>query len=45
MAILQQLNEKDGKTVIMVTHDPSLAARYADRTITMLDGAIVPEAA
>jgi putative ABC transport system ATP-binding protein len=45
MAILQQLNSKDGKTVIMVTHDPSLAARYAHRTITMLDGAIVAEAA
>ena len=45
MAILQQLNQKDGKTVIMVTHDPALAARYAHRTITMLDGAIVTEAA
>ena len=45
MAILQQLNEKDGKTVIMVTHDPSLASKYAHRTITMLDGAIVQEAA
>jgi putative ABC transport system ATP-binding protein len=45
MAILQDLNAKDGKTVIMVTHDPSLAARYAHRTITMLDGAVVTEAA
>ena len=45
MAILQGLNAKDGKTVIMVTHDPALAARYAHRTITMLDGAIVQEAA
>ena len=45
MAILQQLNEKEGKTVIMVTHDPALASRYAHRTITMLDGAIVTEAA
>ena len=45
MAVLQQLNAQDGKTVIMVTHDPALAARYAHRTITMLDGAIVQEAA
>ena len=45
MAILQDLNAKDRKTVIMVTHDPSLAARYAHRTITMLDGAVVTEAA
>lgn len=44
MAILQGLNAKDGKTVIMVTHDPSLAAKYAHRTITMLDGAVVTEA-
>ena len=45
MAILQELNAKDGKTIIMVTHDPSLAARYAHRTITMLDGAVVTVAA
>jgi putative ABC transport system ATP-binding protein len=45
MAILQELNAKDGKTIIMVTHDPSLAARYAHRTITMLDGAVVAVAA
>ena len=45
MAILQDLNARDGKAIVMVTHDPSLAARYADRTITMLDGAVVTEAA
>ena len=45
MSILQGLNAKDGKTVIMVTHDPNLAAKYAHRTITMLDGAIVQVAA
>jgi putative ABC transport system ATP-binding protein len=41
MALLKELNERDGKTIIMVTHDPSLAAQYAHRTITMLDGAVV----
>jgi putative ABC transport system ATP-binding protein len=41
MALLKELNERDGKTVIMVTHDPSLAKQYAHRTITMLDGQIV----
>jgi putative ABC transport system ATP-binding protein len=41
MTILKDLNTRDGKTVIMVTHDPALAARYAHRTITLLDGAIV----
>jgi putative ABC transport system ATP-binding protein len=41
MTLLKTLNERDGKTIIMVTHDPSLAHQYAHRTITMLDGAVV----
>jgi putative ABC transport system ATP-binding protein len=44
MGVLQQLNERDGKTVIMVTHDASLAKEYAHRTITLMDGAIASEA-
>jgi len=44
MALLEELNEQRHKTVIMVTHDPALAARYAHRTVTMLDGTIVSEA-
>jgi putative ABC transport system ATP-binding protein len=41
--LLKTLNERDGRTVIMVTHDSSLAERCAHRTITMLDGQIVGE--
>jgi putative ABC transport system ATP-binding protein len=41
MALLKELNERDGKTIIMVTHDPSLAREYAHRTVTMLDGTVV----
>ena len=41
MHLLQDLNVREGRTVIMVTHDPTLAARYAHRTVTMLDGGIV----
>ena len=44
MALLTDLNTAQGKTIIMVTHDAGLAARYAHRTITMLDGQIVSEA-
>jgi putative ABC transport system ATP-binding protein len=43
MALLKTLNARDGKTIIMVTHDPSLAREYAHRTITMLDGAVVTQ--
>src|SRR6266849_3103890 len=45
MALLRQLNERDGKTIIMVTHDPGLAEKYAHRTITMLDGMVIAETA
>jgi putative ABC transport system ATP-binding protein len=45
MALLQQLNLRDGKTVIMVTHDQGLAEKYAHRIVTMLDGAVIGERA
>ena len=43
MELLKELNERDGKTIVMVTHDSSIAAQYAHRTVTMLDGTIVDE--
>jgi ABC-type lipoprotein export system ATPase subunit len=43
MSLLKELNERDGKTIIMVTHDPSLAKQYAHRTVTMLDGGIISD--
>jgi ABC-type lipoprotein export system ATPase subunit len=43
LTILKNLNEREGKTIIMVTHDASLARAYALRTITLLDGVIVDE--
>jgi putative ABC transport system ATP-binding protein len=45
MALLQQLNGRDGKTIIMVTHDPALAEKYAHRIVTMLDGMVIGERA
>jgi len=43
MALLTELNERDGKTIMMVTHDAALAQRYAHRTVTLLDGTVVAE--
>ena len=37
------LRSRDGKTVILVTHDAALAGKYARRTISMLDGTIISE--
>jgi putative ABC transport system ATP-binding protein len=45
MSTLKALNERDGKTIVMVTHDPALAAQFAHRTLAMLDGVIVAEPA
>ncbi len=41
--LLRDLNEKRGKTVVVVTHDSLLASEYAQRTITLLDGKIIGE--
>lgn len=40
MGILSELNKKHGKTIIIVTHDVSLAT-YADKVINIKDGRIV----
>jgi len=36
---LKDLNEKEGKTIVMVTHDPN-AAEYADRIVNIKDGVV-----
>jgi putative ABC transport system ATP-binding protein len=43
LALLQALNANAARTVILVTHDASLAARFAQRSVTLLDGRIVAE--
>ena len=40
MELLQELNEKDGLTILEVTHDP-LCAEYANKVIKMQDGNIL----
>jgi ABC-type lipoprotein export system ATPase subunit len=40
MRLLRELNRERGVTLIIVTHDPAVAA-YADRVVRLLDGKIV----
>ena len=40
MKILTDLNKKENKTILVVTHNPNVAA-YCDRTITLKDGKIL----
>jgi putative ABC transport system ATP-binding protein len=42
MDILEQLNREDGITIILVTHEPDIAA-YASRELVMKDGQIVQD--
>ena len=41
--LLAELNERDGRTIVLVLHDLNLACRYAHHLIAMRDGAIVTE--
>ena len=43
MEVLKDLHSREGKTVILVTHDAALAAQYAQRTITLMDGTVQTE--
>lgn len=40
--ILKQLNQEEGITVVIVTHEPDIAA-YARRVVTMMDGVITSD--
>ena len=41
LRLLRDMVDRDGLTVLMVTHDRELGARFATRSISMKDGAIV----
>ncbi len=41
-ALLLDLN-RSGQTLVLVTHNPDLAAHYATRTVQMVDGEIVTD--
>ena len=42
MELLRELNRDHGVTIIVVTHDPGIAA-YTDRVVTMRDGRVVSD--
>jgi putative ABC transport system ATP-binding protein len=42
LELLLELNRREGATLVMVTHDPALAA-HADRVITLRDGLVVTD--
>src|SRR5699024_10486308 len=42
MEMNTEINEKKNQTIVLVTHDPQMAA-YADRILTLIDGTIVKE--
>ncbi|MFG2330199.1 ABC transporter ATP-binding protein [Streptomyces sp. NPDC048604] len=39
LAMLRELVDRDGQTIVMVTHDP-VAASYADRVVFLVDGRV-----
>ena len=42
MMLIQELNEKQGKTIVFVTHEPDIAS-FSKRTITLRDGKIIKD--
>jgi putative ABC transport system ATP-binding protein len=44
MALMQELNEKQGKTIVFVTHEQDIA-NFSSRTITLRDGKVIKDTA
>jgi putative ABC transport system ATP-binding protein len=42
MALLQELNEQQGKTIVFVTHEPDIAS-FSSRTIMLKDGKVIKD--
>lgn len=42
MALMQELNQQEGKTIVFVTHEPDIAA-FSSRTVMLRDGKVVKD--
>lgn len=42
MSLLQELNTKQGKTIVFITHEPDIAL-FSSRTITLKDGRVITD--
>jgi putative ABC transport system ATP-binding protein len=42
MALMQELNQQQGKTIVFVTHEPDIAA-FSSRTVTLKDGKVIKD--
>ncbi|HEX4850426.1 MAG TPA: ABC transporter ATP-binding protein [Puia sp.] len=42
MALMQELNQHDGKTIVFVTHEPDIAS-FSNRTIMLRDGKVLKD--
>jgi energy-coupling factor transport system ATP-binding protein len=42
--LAREIRDREGRTIIMISHDMDLVARYAERVILMLDGRIILDA-
>jgi putative ABC transport system ATP-binding protein len=42
MALMQELNQTQGKTIVFVTHEPDIAS-FSSRTVMLKDGKVVKD--
>ncbi len=42
MSLFQELNSKEGKTIVFVTHEPDIAA-FSSRTVVLRDGRVIKD--
>jgi ABC-type phosphate/phosphonate transport system ATPase subunit len=43
MELIRNLNLSSGMTVVLVTHEPTIAEKYAARMIALADGKVVSD--